>query len=244
MLRRSGSGVSGAQGSALFSTLSDSPVSAASAARSATDSTRRASAATRREEQDVAAHDVGRGHVERASAAQHLRVRRRQPRERRDGALGLVLLEEADDGVDDEDRQDGRAVEPLAEDERHQRSGREHPDDDALELGGDHPEHGRAAAHGDAVRPVAPPARRGLVVVEPGRDVGAQGCGDAARVARMPGEERRRRLRRHDALWRRAAFGRASAAAPSAPGSATLARRARRRCRGADARAPSGRGST
>ena len=86
------------------------------------------------EQEDVATHHLGRGHHDGVAVAHDARPRRRQAGERRDRALGAVLLEEADQGVQDDDGEDGDAVDPLADGDRHGRRADQHPDDDAAEL--------------------------------------------------------------------------------------------------------------
>jgi hypothetical protein len=59
---------------------------------------------------------------------------RGHPLEHRDGFLSIVLLKEADDGVEDDDGEDGAGVHHLAQRTGDEPGRNEYPDNDTLEL--------------------------------------------------------------------------------------------------------------
>ena len=148
-----------------LSTGSDSPVSAASSARSAAASSSRRSAATRSpcaDVEDVAGDDLLGGDLDPRAVAAHARRLGDELGQRRDRAAGAVLLREADQRVEHDDREHDEPVLDLAERERER--ARQRP---ARRSAASAP--GRAAgarrsarlASGRRLRPVAgePPAR-------------------------------------------------------------------------------------
>jgi hypothetical protein len=85
---------------------------------------------------DVAGHQVDRRDLTWPAVADDADARDRQRPERRDGPLGAVLLHDAEEGEEDDDRTDRPGLEPLAE--RQGEQGR--PDED------DHHDGGQLAA--------------------------------------------------------------------------------------------------
>ncbi len=107
------------------------------------------------EHEQVAAHDRSRGDQLRAAAAEHPGTRSREAREGDDGSLRARLLEEADTGVQDNDREDRAAVEPLTERNRHDASADQEPDHHAPELACEEPEERDSHCSAKLVRTLA-----------------------------------------------------------------------------------------
>ena len=86
----------------------------------------------------VARHQLGRGQLHDGAGAQRLHPQRQQPAQRRHGALGLVLLPEREQAVDQDDAEDSHAktahalagLEPVGR----ERQRRRQPEDDREEV--------------------------------------------------------------------------------------------------------------
>ncbi len=84
--------------------------------------------------EDVARHHLGRGHEQRASPAHDPRHGAGHPLEGLDRLLGAVLLDEADDPVEDDDRQDHDGVLGVAQDRGDHGRDQQHDDHRVREL--------------------------------------------------------------------------------------------------------------
>ena len=69
----------------------------------------------RLEQDDVARHEIARGHLDDLPAAPDADNRHREALEHRHRALGALFVHEAQDGVEDDDREDGDGVGEVAE---------------------------------------------------------------------------------------------------------------------------------
>ena len=86
------------------------------------------------EEEDVARHDIPGGHELRLVVPDDARLRAGHALERIHGLLGPVLLDEADDAVEDDDGQDDGRVLGVADERGDHRCHQEHHDHGAREL--------------------------------------------------------------------------------------------------------------
>ena len=86
------------------------------------------------EQQEVTAHDLGGSNHVGMPTAHHPGSRRCETRQRRDGSLGPILLEEPDHRVDEHNRQNGDTVDHLPECHRDERCADQHPNHQATKL--------------------------------------------------------------------------------------------------------------
>ena len=109
---------------------------------------------SRVDEEQVAAYDVTTRDDFCPSVADYSRTRCGHSRERGDRLLGAVLLEEPDDGVEDDDGDDRAAVDDLAESNRDPGGADQNPHHQALELSCEDREPRRALGLAQLVRSV------------------------------------------------------------------------------------------
>ena len=83
---------------------------------------------------DVAGHDLLCGDSQPPAVAQHGGVRIDHAADRVQCLFGAAFLHEADDGVQDYYRQDDRRVAEMVEQQRDQRGGQQHIDQQVVEL--------------------------------------------------------------------------------------------------------------
>ena len=110
--------------------------------------------------EDVTGHDCRGRNRSDLPVASHLGLRRGHLLERRDGFLRVELLIEADDGVEDDDGEDGDGVHHFAQHAGDDAGGDENPDDEALELAEENPQRADALAFLQFVRAVSREALR------------------------------------------------------------------------------------
>ena len=101
--------------------------------------------------------------------ASHLGLGRGQLLERRDGLLRVELLVEADDGVEDDDGEDGDGVHHFAQHAGDDTGRDENPDDEALELAEENLQRADALAFLQLVRAIGREALRRFLRRESGR---------------------------------------------------------------------------
>jgi hypothetical protein len=100
------------------------------------------------EQHDVAGDDLGSRHRNDRPIAEHRRHRSRHRLQRLHGALGTVLLDAADDGVQDDDRDDRHGVVRVADHPRDDGGGEQHQDHEVGELADEDAERRSPAAFG------------------------------------------------------------------------------------------------
>ncbi len=109
---------------------------------------------SRLEKQEIARDDLGRGDDHRVSVPLYPRPGRAHRPKRHHRALGPILLDEAHERVQDEDRSDGDGVGAFAQGRRDDTRSEEEPDQGALELVGQDHDRRSALASCQLVRAV------------------------------------------------------------------------------------------
>ena len=94
----------------------------------------------RLQDDDVAGHQLVGGDLGALALPQHERLGREHPADRIQRPLGPAFLDEADDRVDQNDAEDHRGVDPLAEPGGDERRAEQHVDQNVMELGEESPE--------------------------------------------------------------------------------------------------------
>jgi hypothetical protein len=128
------------------------------------------------EQHQVALHHLGGGDLDGRAAPPYPRRAGDQPPERRQRALGAVLLHEAQQGVERHDEQDHRRVHRFAEQPADAGNADEYQHERARELAAQDAERRAARACGDFVGAVLCQPTRGLVGGQPGA-IGRPGYG-------------------------------------------------------------------
>jgi len=98
------------------------------------------------EEDDISRDQVARGHLPDTTVPSDAHGRRSQTLERRHRSLGSVLLGVAENGVEDDDRQDDSGVENVAEEDRYCRRRDENEGQTPGQLLDEYPETGPTGA--------------------------------------------------------------------------------------------------
>ena len=127
---------------------------------------------SRIENEQIAAHDLARRHQLGVTVAHDARAGRCHARERGHRSLGPILLEEADRGVQQDDRENRAAVDPLAQRHGHDRGHDQQPDDEAAELSREQREERRATRGPQLVRTIAREPQRCLCARESAAHIG------------------------------------------------------------------------
>ena len=125
---------------------------------------------------DIARDERARFRLAPGAAPQHLGLESQRVLERGKGARGLALLEEAEGGIEQQQRQDNGEIAPIADDGRHQGRGLDHPGNRAPE---ESEQDGELAglAFVEGVRPILRQARLGLGDGQPRGGIGGE-CGE------------------------------------------------------------------
>ena len=144
------------------------------------------------EEQDVAGHDLASRHEPHLAVAHDTSLRAGHPLEGVHGLLGAVLLDEADDAVEDDDGQDDQGVLGLADEGRDDGGHQEHDDHGARELVEQQPPGGSLLLLDEFVGPEALETLGRDVGRKPGLGPRLQGGGDRG-CLQPPGLQLRRR---------------------------------------------------
>ncbi len=120
------------------------------------------------QQHDVPGHQGLDFHPASPAVTQHRRVRCQQLLDGGQRPLGTMLLNQADDGIDDDDGKDDRRIHDMAEQCRDQRRTQQHVDQHVVELGQELP--GQAALRGrrQPVCPVAAQTDTSLIAAQSG----------------------------------------------------------------------------
>ena len=173
----------------IFSTGSDSPVSAASSTARSTASQTRPSAGTLSPavSRTRSPGTSSRAGTSRSRAGAHdSRGRRRQPAERFQGPLRAVLLDEAQQRREDDDHGDDDRLGLVAEDRGQAGADEQDQDQDVLELLEQQPPRADSRRSLELVRAVDGQAPRGLRLVQSGARRGRQLRRDVVGLAGVP----------------------------------------------------------
>jgi hypothetical protein len=109
----------------------------------------------RLDEHHVSRHEVGHRHAQPRAVAQDGRLRRDHVADRGERVLGLALLQEADDGVHEDDGEDHPGVDEVTKRGRRRRPRQQEVDERVVELGEEAQERVPPRAGRDRVRPVS-----------------------------------------------------------------------------------------
>ena len=109
----------------------------------------------RLQEHEVARHQLFGRYGEALAAADRYRLWREHVPDRIERPLGLALLDEAEHGVDHDDAQDHRRVDPVRERGGHRSGSQQDVDQHVVELGEEPAQPPRPLHYGQAIRPEA-----------------------------------------------------------------------------------------